>query len=290
MLGRRLLSKCNSPSRLWCNMWASMATCDGNISIDSCSFTNNNNININDHYTTIGLTTMMATAMEQQQQQQQQWQLGLETHLCLKPQVYFSFLINVLTYAQEIAGHNTGYQLQVHMQRLRRIASWASQVSFLYFLLYKWLITNRLHVQNGNGNHNDRRGSQGATTTGTTATTKAEPRQDQDGNGNKSGSQSALGMMGMDRTNEETSNKAGRFHLLVPLVSFFSSLNFKNTNDVSTSRTTVWPIPRSTPTTTTWTMLGRRRWQHSNDHHNTTWARGGDRTSKKPKHDMTAGW
>jgi len=39
-----------------------MAPCDENISVDSCSFTNNiNNININDHYTTIGLT-MMATA------------------------------------------------------------------------------------------------------------------------------------------------------------------------------------------------------------------------------------
>jgi len=62
------------------------------------------------------------------------------------------------------------------------------------------------------------------------------------------------------------------------LVSFFS-FNFKNTNDVSTSRTTVWPTPRSTPTTTMWTMLGRQRWHHSNDPHNATWARGSDGTS-----------
>jgi hypothetical protein len=75
--------------------------------------------------------------------------------------------------------------------------------------------------------------------TGATATTKAGPRRDQDGDGDESGSQSALGMMGTDGTNEETSDEARRFHLPVPLVSFFSSLNFKNTNDVSTSRTTV---------------------------------------------------
>jgi hypothetical protein len=97
-----------------------MATCDGNISVDSRSFTNNiNNININDHYTTIGSTTTTATATEQHQQRQ----LGLETHLRLEPQVYFSFLVNVLTYAQEIAGHNTGYRLQARTRRLRRVAS-----------------------------------------------------------------------------------------------------------------------------------------------------------------------
>jgi len=32
-----------------------------------------------------------------------QWQLELETHLCLEPQVCFLFFANVLTYAQGVA-------------------------------------------------------------------------------------------------------------------------------------------------------------------------------------------
>ena len=46
---------------------------------------------------------------------------------------------------------------------------------------------------------------------------------------------------------------------------FFFLSNFKNTDDISTSRTTTWPTPRSTPTTTTQMMPGRWRQHHSNE-------------------------
>ena len=60
---------------------------------------------------------------KQQWQQQQQQQLGLKMHLHLEPQVCFSFVAIMLTYAQGLASHNAGNWLQAHMQRLRRVAS-----------------------------------------------------------------------------------------------------------------------------------------------------------------------
>jgi hypothetical protein len=89
----------------------------------------NINININDHYHhRLDDDKQQQQWQRQWQQQQQQQQLGLETHLCLEPQVCFSFFAIVQTYAQGLASHNTGDWLQAHMRRLRRV-----QVSFLLF-------------------------------------------------------------------------------------------------------------------------------------------------------------
>jgi hypothetical protein len=81
----------------------------------------NINININDHYH--HRLDNDKQQRQQQQQQQQQQQPGLETCLCLKPQVCFSFFAVVLTYAQGLASHNAGDWLHTHMRRLRRVAS-----------------------------------------------------------------------------------------------------------------------------------------------------------------------
>jgi len=75
-----------------------------------------------------------------------QWQLELKMHLCLEPQVCFSFFANMLTYAQGVAKHNAGNWLQAHMWRLRRQPFWASQVGFLFSSTPFYSTDNYLHT------------------------------------------------------------------------------------------------------------------------------------------------
>jgi hypothetical protein len=53
-------------------------------------------------------------------------------HKCVSSPRYVFLSSNMLTYAPGVIRHNTGNWLKMHMRRLRRIASLASQVGFLF--------------------------------------------------------------------------------------------------------------------------------------------------------------
>ena len=207
-----LISKCNSPSRLWCNTWASGKHVMGIFLLTDVHFAitvvSNHHYEHHDHH---------------RLDNNGQWQPELETHLCLEPQVCFLFFANMLTYAQGVARHNTSNQLQVHMQRLRRQPFWASQVSFLSTISLLTIIYKQTMHTEWNGNPNDTRGSWGIAITGTTTTTKVGPRwwQRQQWWPVSPRNDANRG------TNEETSDGTKWYHLLVPLIIFFFSFNFR---------------------------------------------------------------
>jgi len=62
-------------------------------------------------------------------------------HKCVSSSRYVFFFTNMLTYAQGSTRHNTSDWLQAYMWGLRRVASWASQVSFLLSLKNLNLLT-----------------------------------------------------------------------------------------------------------------------------------------------------
>ena len=120
----RRLSKCN----MWAsgNMWWEHF-CPLTFTFPPTSSSHNsyiNNMSTTTSMTTGSTTTMMANSNSNNDN----W--GSRCKCVLSPQYVF-FFTNMLTYAQGFTRHNASDWLQGYMWRFRRVASWASQVSFL---------------------------------------------------------------------------------------------------------------------------------------------------------------